>query len=186
MCIRDSSSIARSKASSQRQGSVGSGGGGIGDGGGLGLGMMGSTSQSASRMLSPTTRTGAGPLPSGGSRRASALKGAATSGSGSGSDSITPTRSRLRPHSSNNLAVSFEESGRRANPFATTDDGAVGGCGPPIPEFDSSIASSYLTGLDGTTTSGRQHPVSYTHLRAHETPEHLVCRLLLEKKKKNT
>ena len=27
-------------------------------------------------------------------------------------------------------------------------------------------------------------PVSYTHLRAHETPAHLVCRLLLEKKKK--
>ena len=27
-------------------------------------------------------------------------------------------------------------------------------------------------------------PVSYTHLRAHETPEHLVCRPLLEKKKK--
>src|SRR5665254_13048 len=26
-------------------------------------------------------------------------------------------------------------------------------------------------------------PVSYTHLRAHETPEQLVCRLLLEKKK---
>src|SRR5678816_270146 len=26
------------------------------------------------------------------------------------------------------------------------------------------------------------NPVSYTHLRAHETPEHLVCRLLLEKK----
>eukprot|EP00658_Telonema_sp_P-2_P071361 TRINITY_DN6062_c0_g2_i1.p1 TRINITY_DN6062_c0_g2~~TRINITY_DN6062_c0_g2_i1.p1 ORF type:complete len:255 (+),score=76.56 TRINITY_DN6062_c0_g2_i1:173-937(+) len=32
----------------------------------------------------------------------------------------------------------------------------------------------------------RVSPVSYTHLRAHETPEHLVCRLLLEKKKKNT
>src|SRR5674536_384220 len=28
--------------------------------------------------------------------------------------------------------------------------------------------------------------VSYTHLRAHETPEHLVCRLLLEKKKTHT
>ena len=27
--------------------------------------------------------------------------------------------------------------------------------------------------------------VSYTHLRAHETPEHLVCRLLLEKKNIN-
>ena len=26
--------------------------------------------------------------------------------------------------------------------------------------------------------------VSYTHLRAHETPEPLVCRLLLKKKKK--
>src|SRR5660397_284565 len=28
-------------------------------------------------------------------------------------------------------------------------------------------------------------PVSYTHLRAHETKANLVCRLLLEKKKKN-
>src|SRR5678816_4741035 len=27
------------------------------------------------------------------------------------------------------------------------------------------------------------YAVSYTHLRAHETPEHLVCRLLLEKTK---
>ena len=27
--------------------------------------------------------------------------------------------------------------------------------------------------------------VSYTHLRAHETRHDLVCRLLLEKKKKN-
>src|SRR5678816_32409 len=30
--------------------------------------------------------------------------------------------------------------------------------------------------------TARQAAVSYTHLRAHETPEHLVCRLLLEKK----
>src|SRR5450756_2258815 len=30
-----------------------------------------------------------------------------------------------------------------------------------------------------------QPPVSYTHLRAHETRHDLVCRLLLEKKKKN-
>src|SRR5678815_3244957 len=28
---------------------------------------------------------------------------------------------------------------------------------------------------------GHMEAVSYTHLRAHETPEHLVCRLLLEK-----
>ena len=31
--------------------------------------------------------------------------------------------------------------------------------------------------------NGMGMSVSYTHLRAHETPEHLVCRLLLEKKK---
>ena len=42
--------------------------------------------------------------------------------------------------------------------------------------------------LHQLVTDGRIHParieaVSYTHLRAHETPEHLVCRLLLEKKK---
>ena len=30
---------------------------------------------------------------------------------------------------------------------------------------------------------GRAEPVSYTHLRAHETVLDLVCRLLLEKKK---
>src|SRR5665647_2187874 len=38
---------------------------------------------------------------------------------------------------------------------------------------------------DGTQTmiSGEANPVSYTHLRAHETDSYLVCRLLLEKKK---
>src|SRR5678815_4983006 len=40
--------------------------------------------------------------------------------------------------------------------------------------------------LGTSPTNEFSHPykaVSYTHLRAHETPEHLVCRLLLEKKK---
>src|SRR5678810_1352661 len=32
--------------------------------------------------------------------------------------------------------------------------------------------------------AGAACPVSYTHLRAHETGRNLVCRLLLEKKKK--
>src|SRR5678816_3004320 len=36
--------------------------------------------------------------------------------------------------------------------------------------------------MDGVSEPGLE-TVSYTHLRAHETPEHLVCRLLLEKKK---
>ena len=37
---------------------------------------------------------------------------------------------------------------------------------------------------DYTLNNDFQHAVSYTHLRAHETPEHLVCRPRLEKKKK--
>src|SRR5678816_4765104 len=36
----------------------------------------------------------------------------------------------------------------------------------------------------GSCCHPRIAAVSYTHLRAHETPEHLVCRLLLEKKKR--
>src|SRR5678816_4378646 len=45
---------------------------------------------------------------------------------------------------------------------------------------------AYLRKLRSRCPSCRAYgPVSYTHLRAHETPEHLVCRLLLEKKKKN-
>src|SRR5450756_2966777 len=56
------------------------------------------------------------------------------------------------------------------------------------PEIDTTVE------LDGYKTtapvfaSGEQPivkgPVSYTHLRAHETRHDLVCRLLLEKKKK--
>ena len=37
--------------------------------------------------------------------------------------------------------------------------------------------------LDTAADLDRGHPVSYTHLRAHETRHDLVCRLLLEKKK---
>mgnify|MGYP003380876167 CR=1 FL=1 len=36
------------------------------------------------------------------------------------------------------------------------------------------------------TTPPPHYPVSYTHLRAHETVLDLVCRLLLEKKKHTT
>src|SRR5674536_8344 len=46
------------------------------------------------------------------------------------------------------------------------------------PRTDLEAASSTLS-----NSTGNIDPVSYTHLRAHETPEHLVCRLLLEKKK---
>eukprot|EP00658_Telonema_sp_P-2_P038496 TRINITY_DN27609_c0_g1_i2.p1 TRINITY_DN27609_c0_g1~~TRINITY_DN27609_c0_g1_i2.p1 ORF type:complete len:262 (+),score=37.49 TRINITY_DN27609_c0_g1_i2:213-998(+) len=46
---------------------------------------------------------------------------------------------------------------------------------------NSPFAANTTTGLCTACVKG--YSVSYTHLRAHETPEHLVCRLLLEKKK---
>src|SRR5678810_957134 len=46
----------------------------------------------------------------------------------------------------------------------------------------------YALAPDGSVrwqfTTGKSGAVSYTHLRAHETGRNLVCRLLLEKKKK--
>src|SRR5674536_381377 len=51
-----------------------------------------------------------------------------------------------------------------------------------------SSAGRWCTGRPGRWPAGRwgtrtARAVSYTHLRAHETPEHLVCRLLLEANK---
>src|SRR5660397_265948 len=40
------------------------------------------------------------------------------------------------------------------------------------------------TSKEQVVTLDKNMPVSYTHLRAHETKANLVCRLLLEKKKK--
>eukprot|EP00658_Telonema_sp_P-2_P035764 TRINITY_DN25964_c0_g1_i1.p1 TRINITY_DN25964_c0_g1~~TRINITY_DN25964_c0_g1_i1.p1 ORF type:complete len:185 (-),score=37.89 TRINITY_DN25964_c0_g1_i1:82-636(-) len=70
-------------------------------------------------------------------------------------------------------------------------------CGLTPQEGDSAVQAAMTLGnrpvwdirplpshfLDYAADDVRHTPVSYTHLRAHETPEHLVCRLLLEKKK---
>src|SRR5665647_145083 len=44
--------------------------------------------------------------------------------------------------------------------------------------------SSICSRVVGALYVDMNKPVSYTHLRAHETDSYLVCRLLLEKKKK--
>ena len=44
---------------------------------------------------------------------------------------------------------------------------------------------SYREGHAYLTSKAIFYPVSYTHLRAHETVLDIVCRLLLEKKKNN-
>src|SRR5678816_3624190 len=59
----------------------------------------------------------------------------------------------------------------------------------PIPRTSEESIINYilindLPALVWSANMANLETVSYTHLRAHETPEHLVCRLLLEKKKK--
>ena len=48
------------------------------------------------------------------------------------------------------------------------------------------VALGALRKVDHLALILERDAVSYTHLRAHETVLDLVCRLLLEKKKKNT
>mgnify|MGYP003380734502 CR=1 FL=1 len=52
------------------------------------------------------------------------------------------------------------------------------------PGFRFSGSQTLLSGRGSVLTTGvHPVPVSYTHLRAHETVLDIVCRLLLEKKK---
>ena len=55
--------------------------------------------------------------------------------------------------------------------------------GPGLANWDFSLLRDFRTGDVHPIDPG---PVSYTHLRAHETVLDLVCRLLLEKKKQQT
>ena len=52
-------------------------------------------------------------------------------------------------------------------------------------EFHNAIESVFLVIRSLNKVVDDYKPVSYTHLRAHETVLDLVCRLLLEKKKNN-
>ena len=53
-----------------------------------------------------------------------------------------------------------------------------------IPQLDEGDLATHMFMKPGTSLSEVTKAVSYTHLRAHETVLDLVCRLLLEKKKK--
>ena len=53
----------------------------------------------------------------------------------------------------------------------------------PLSKSPKSVNHGDVYFMVSSWKSGSAKAVSYTHLRAHETPEHLVCRLLLEKKK---
>ena len=53
-------------------------------------------------------------------------------------------------------------------------------------ELAATIGTGNIVGVaTAMVLGGPGAPVSYTHLRAHETGRNLVCRLLLEKKKTN-
>ena len=58
----------------------------------------------------------------------------------------------------------------------------VGGRGP---QLDAVFAAAARL-VEDLAAGSHATPVSYTHLRAHETVLDLVCRLLLEKKKTRT
>src|SRR5450756_2825086 len=64
---------------------------------------------------------------------------------------------------------------------------AAGSHGPSAVQQD--VIRAYYEALDTCDVKAFERlsirgPVSYTHLRAHETRHDIVCRLLLEKKKK--
>src|SRR5678815_2135994 len=78
-------------------------------------------------------------------------------------------------------------------PLNTISDSTMAAAGPPVlnarrrsgPCVQSRNATigttaKIMAGLRSTARPHSMETVSYTHLRAHETPEHLVCRLLLE------
>src|SRR5665647_547383 len=79
------------------------------------------------------------------------------------------------------MLVLHDVAGRRVD----GDGAARTGSGPALERVDhlGTILDLAVEFLDCVEDGMHGVPVSYTHLRAHETDSYLVCRLLLEKKK---
>eukprot|EP00658_Telonema_sp_P-2_P081576 TRINITY_DN8400_c0_g1_i1.p1 TRINITY_DN8400_c0_g1~~TRINITY_DN8400_c0_g1_i1.p1 ORF type:complete len:166 (+),score=22.49 TRINITY_DN8400_c0_g1_i1:391-888(+) len=135
----------------------------------------------------------------------STLQPVSTAGSPRRGGNLPPSRSRPTPLS---LATNHNNIEKLFSLFATRDIGSathvklgegnqleihhvLKSTAPP-PTAQKAQRSASPMGFFGAPPSPMRREktmvgivaVSYTHLRAHETPEHLVCRLLLEKKKK--
>src|SRR5665811_2563369 len=87
----------------------------------------------------------------------------------------------------------FGSRGKASCPLLARSISSVGGFLPIvrhhqlIVRYDVQVAARHTCCLERRVARRHRHrgtPVSYTHLRAHETVLDLVCRLLLEKKKK--
>ena len=107
---------------------------------------------------------------------------------------------RIQPLKAPDLLVKAARQVLDKNPGWTPDDLVVGILGGPSgsglehPESLAKLAAElgmtaylrFVPPADRATLAQWYRAVSYTHLRAHETVLDLVCRLLLEKKNKNT
>src|SRR5678815_3708056 len=91
---------------------------------------------------------------------------------------VFPILSAAQDHSHAETAANIVPVSRAPGPAVLVNESRA----PHTVEVTITAEPAKLSLLPGKTTVGYAS-VSYTHLRAHETPEHLVCRLLLEKKK---
>src|SRR5665213_4043203 len=97
------------------------------------------------------------------------------------SNRLNSRSQRLRSH-----LVSYRFTGIAVKELGTSNESAFRstvGSNDEIP-FEGSarpMSAADVVALQSGSTIQSSDPVSYTHLRAHETGRNLVCRLLLEK-----
>ena len=99
------------------------------------------------------------------------------------------TRDQLIDAMGNNASRQVIDKASLANAVAGqffslwTATGIPGAGSAPGAAANPTSATTGAFSFANQTAPATSYPVSYTHLRAHEPPEHLVCRLMREKKK---